>query len=254
MQVEKNKYMYVLYFFILILIFFLGGDKYILRKARRFFAVKKAGKFISINASVYTIKNNNVILIYNDKKLEITCIGKTCGNKRIVVTKEQYEDELIYDIDDFFRKNFDEICTFFNENTTYSEIIKNLEFNLNDKNTSYIQNQMKSQRHQREFNSDENMQDNSKEYKTHYIGMQTPLDINAASAEEIAKLPGINIILAKKIVNYRNLHNGFKSKNEFYYQMKIKLHFQIQLDNLITVNEFEWKENNNDDNERLIDF
>ncbi len=41
------------------------------------------------------------------------------------------------------------------------------------------------------------------------------IDINSASASQIASLPGINIVIAKKIVEFRNKNGEFKSEDEF---------------------------------------
>ena len=65
------------------------------------------------------------------------------------------------------------------------------------------------------------------------------VDINSATESEFAKLPGVNVILAKRIVIQRETINGFKNKEEFYDFCKLKPHFTEQLNNLITVGEFD---------------
>lgn len=64
------------------------------------------------------------------------------------------------------------------------------------------------------------------------------VDINSAIESEFFKLPGVNVILAKRIVKHRETINGFKNKEEFYDFCKFKPHFIEQLNNLITVGEF----------------
>lgn len=61
------------------------------------------------------------------------------------------------------------------------------------------------------------------------------IDLNIADAEKLAKLPGINIIKAKKIVEYRNKNGFFKTKEDFYQIAGIKDHFIEKIENLITV-------------------
>ncbi|MDQ7040397.1 MAG: helix-hairpin-helix domain-containing protein [Rhodothermus sp.] len=43
---------------------------------------------------------------------------------------------------------------------------------------------------------------------------QDPLDLNAASAEELARLPGLSLLLARRIVQYRQQHGPFASTGE----------------------------------------
>ncbi|MCL5292169.1 MAG: ComEA family DNA-binding protein [Actinobacteria bacterium] len=41
-----------------------------------------------------------------------------------------------------------------------------------------------------------------------------PLDLNTATIEELDKLPGVGEVLAKRIVNYRTAHGGFRRVEE----------------------------------------
>lgn len=67
------------------------------------------------------------------------------------------------------------------------------------------------------------------------------ININSCSEEELLNLPGINIALAKKTMEYRNTNNGFNSFEQFIDKMEIKPHFAIQLKDLIEVNKLEYK-------------
>ena len=62
------------------------------------------------------------------------------------------------------------------------------------------------------------------------------VDINNASEIELTELPGISIVLAKKIIKRREEINGFKSLNEFFNFVNLKEHMQEQLKNLIEIN------------------
>ncbi len=42
----------------------------------------------------------------------------------------------------------------------------------------------------------------------------SPLDLNSATVEELDKLPGVGEVLAKRIVEYRTSHGGFRSVEE----------------------------------------
>lgn len=59
------------------------------------------------------------------------------------------------------------------------------------------------------------------------------IDINLCSEEEMAKLPGISIIMAKKASEYRTHSGGFKSVDEFFDFLALKPHFIVQVQPLV---------------------
>ena len=61
------------------------------------------------------------------------------------------------------------------------------------------------------------------------------IDVNLANAQTISELPGINIVIAKKIVEYRNINGFFKSKEEFINISEVKEHFKKKILSMITV-------------------
>lgn len=61
------------------------------------------------------------------------------------------------------------------------------------------------------------------------------IDVNLANAQTISELPGINIIMAKKIIEYRNLNGFFKNKDEFINLSGVKDHFKDKILSMITV-------------------
>lgn len=65
------------------------------------------------------------------------------------------------------------------------------------------------------------------------------IDVNKASAEEIASLPGINIVAAKKVIEYRNTKGYFKTKEEFIKFTGVKDYFVSKIDSMIEINELE---------------
>ena len=78
------------------------------------------------------------------------------------------------------------------------------------------------------------------------------ININKASEEEIAKLPGVNIIRAKKVIQYRILHNGFKDINEFMKIAGVKSNFREIVEKNIMLGRYVQKNIQSD--ERQIDF
>lgn len=82
--------------------------------------------------------------------------------------------------------------------------------------------------------------DSTKETKNNIVNMQDltdsdKIDVNLANAQTISELPGINIVMAKKIVEYRNLNGFFKNKDEFINISEVKEHFKSKILSMITV-------------------
>lgn len=84
------------------------------------------------------------------------------------------------------------------------------------------------------------------------------IDVNKAEAGELALLPGINIVTAKKIVEYRNLNGNFKNMDDFLKVCEAKEHFFPKIKEKILVqqpkSEPEVSGYKYEDNGRIIDF
>ena len=65
--------------------------------------------------------------------------------------------------------------------------------------------------------------------------VQTGIDVNTASAEIFATLPGITIIDGKKAVSYREANGGFKNIDEFYSCINAKPHIIANIMNSVYV-------------------
>ncbi len=80
------------------------------------------------------------------------------------------------------------------------------------------------------------------------------IDINLANAQTISELPGINIIMAKKIVEYRNLNGFFKNKEDFLNISEVKSHFRNKISAMITVEKSStFISQKEADSERIVD-
>lgn len=65
------------------------------------------------------------------------------------------------------------------------------------------------------------------------------IDINTCTEKDLASLPGVSIVAAKKAIAYRDKNNGFVSEQEFYKVAGIQLHFVKQIkDKICCGNEF----------------
>lgn len=82
------------------------------------------------------------------------------------------------------------------------------------------------------------------------------IDVNFATASEIAILPGINIVGAKKIVEYRDLNGLFKSEDDFFAVANIKAHFIQKIKSMIIVGKLSDKPADDDgySEGRVVDF
>lgn len=65
------------------------------------------------------------------------------------------------------------------------------------------------------------------------------IDINNASEVEITSLPGISIVIAKKLIKKREEIGGFKNTHEVFLYLKLKPHMENQLKNLICTNKMQ---------------
>lgn len=81
------------------------------------------------------------------------------------------------------------------------------------------------------------------------------VDINSASANELSTLPGVNIVGAKKIVEYRNLNGLFTSEDEFIKAANVKEHFIPKIKSMIIIGKSQQIQNVADtDGGRVVDF
>jgi|GEM_PF-4934878 comEA protein len=93
---------------------------------------------------------------------------------------------------------------FFNNSIKIETNNTNINSNSNNnKNINKVQN-------------NQNNKNNSNKLKTQ---VSFPLDLNKASFDELIQVPGIGETLAKRIIEYRETNNGFKSIDEL---LKIK--------------------------------
>lgn len=81
------------------------------------------------------------------------------------------------------------------------------------------------------------------------------IDINNAEAAELSILPGINIVLAKKLVEYRNVNGRFKNVEEFLDAAKVKEHFVSKIRSMVFAGEEKSVDIDDDNYEgRIVDF
>ena len=81
------------------------------------------------------------------------------------------------------------------------------------------------------------------------------IDVNLATASEISILPGINIVMAKKIVEYRDANGLFKDYDDFFKVANVKDHFIPKIKPMIKFGTPPSPKNDDDNDEgRIVDF
>ncbi len=208
---------------------------------RRQRALKRARKFLSKDKYILTLKNLNVILVMDTQNKTLSCVDNKVKGRAATVLWNEHPQSALEKYDNFFEKTFDNICLSFSEDANYAGIIQILKENFEVHETGPVPVKKSPIPFETE-----------KPIKLTTVKV-VKVDINSADETELAKLPGISVIIAKKIIKYRNLHGGFASKEEFYREMKIKKHFQEQLEEQINITPQPKKQKKNRD-ERIIDF
>lgn len=64
------------------------------------------------------------------------------------------------------------------------------------------------------------------------VSQQVPgekIDVNRCSQSELMELPGIGVVQAKRAIEHRQTHGGFRSVDEFVDLLQIKPHFAVQI-------------------------
>ena len=153
----------------------------------------------------------------------------------------------------YFEETFDSVSALFNEKSMYDGIVSTF----------------KSQFKIEEINPENEKNIENVNIPKFYSNM---FNINQATEKELTDLPGLSIIQAKNIIRYREKHNGFGSLDEFFEEMNINNHIQQQLRNYLYVDSYRpdygrkikettkeeynitHKDNQNEDNERIIDI
>lgn len=216
-------------------------SSWIRAKLRRRRALKSCKKYLSKDKYILTLKNASVIFIYDTKNKIFTCLDNRIKERTATIIWAEQSMSMLSGPDNLFEKTFDNICISFNDKANFSGIIENLKEQFTIHETNPYKKTPKARQ----------LEDEKPIKLDKYI---EKLDINLAEEAELAKLPGISIILAKRIIKERDVNGGFKTLDEFYSKMKIKPHFQKQLNDMICINEQHRSSQNNSDSERIIDF
>ena len=187
-----------------------SADEALRRKA----ALKKAEIYLSPYQNIW--KNLKLSNNYCYLKLESDGVSITCKEKNYPYRKFNVIESHVHEYKDLWNM----FCINFNHNKNYDDLVDDCRlYKLS------IYETVKKTKTITEFENRKTL-DNTKTAK---------LDINNSSEIEITNLPGINIIMAKKIVKKRNEIGGFKTIEEIFEVIKLKPHFEKQLYELICI-------------------
>ncbi|MBR1753858.1 helix-hairpin-helix domain-containing protein [bacterium] len=206
---------------------------------RRRDVIKRNRAFVFEEGNLITLKNSAVSLVLDTKNKVMNCVDNKNIHRFATVIWEEQPFYGIEKYDNYFEQTFDNICISFSDKATYYGVLQCLKSNF-----TFIK-ETKDERPKPTFHNNEAKPKFIEENKN-------AVNINQASEQELAKLPGINIVIAKRIVKYRDLHNGFKTKQEFYDEIKLKPHFKEQIDSFISTEVIKKKEDNQES--RIVDF
>ncbi|MBE7703641.1 MAG: hypothetical protein E7Z89_06290 [Cyanobacteria bacterium SIG28] len=211
----------------------LGNDK----KTRRENALKQASMYLKPYNDIWknlTLSNKYCNLCLGEKSMLITGYEKVSPYRKFTIRVSTVYDYL--DLWNLF-------CISFNNQKTYDDLVADCK-----KYKVYIVESLNSDcRNLQSTSHVEGVKEKSKEFKN-------LIDVNNASEVELASLPCINIVYAKKIVKKREEVGGFKSVEDFLIFIKLKPHAEKQLKLLVCVNKMRGRVKISKTAERNIDI
>ncbi len=146
---------------------------------------------------------------------------------------------------------WDMFCMSFSHQTTFDELVKlcekfqvSIDINGEQKDLYNKDEKLKPDKPEIDVVKTEGVSINKKE----------KIDVNNSSEVELTALPGVSIVMAKKLIKKREEIGGFKSVNDVCLFLHLKPHMQKQLEQLICVKKMKGSVNLQRYNERRIDL
>ncbi len=206
-------------------------------RMRRREALRHAKSFISPYRSLFgklVLSNKYCKIIFSTEKnvTKFFCISKEYNSKNELPFFEARAMEKNVWNEEFFNS----LCFNFSYNTKLENIrnvFKPEQFLVDDSNFDVSKPKEQPVNNLKPQNKSELQNENPVQQLLEQI------NVNEATEAELTALPGINIIMAKKIIKQRDYKGEFKSVNDFMKFLKIKPHFEQQLRKLITVKPIE---------------
>lgn len=198
-------------------------------------------------AKIYLSPYSN---IWNNLKLSNKYCSLRLGSNGSIIARDKAKnrsfkviESKVHSYDDLWNM----FCKAFSYNTTFDGLVQlcqtfSVTIYLREENRTVVNNDVS-----RESNGQRIKVDVSNDIKE-------KLDINNASEVELTALPGISIVVAKKLIIKREEIGGFKSVNDVFLFLKLKPHMQTQLEKIICVKKIKGKIGLGRYNERTLDL
>lgn len=227
------------------------------KRNRRIKALQTAKPFLKPYEKIFanhTLSNKNCSLSMNARNKSFTLINlhyNEHGRKMAATTLD-----ISVDIDEVF----DSVAELFSYNTTYDGLLSTLKVVATVKEEPYKIKPENKPPEQKTTPKKPKKEEKTEIVKVDFKNREILdindglIDINSCSEAELTALPGINIIMAKKIILYRETKRPFKNIEELFTELKIKPHFQKQLKNLICAKKINMRKVKKAQQERIIDL
>ena len=204
-------------------------------------AIKRVKKRFIAGENVICNKNC-LVKFYPDEKIYVSDIEGDNPRDLYAFTFSKYETQNI-------NKCWSDICNFFDDYTYLKMLLTYCE-------SFYTEGKINTELIKKYTAEDiENIKQPSQQPPELTENNFDTIDINSASAQEISSLPGLNIIMAKKAVNYRNKYGEFKSEADFFKAAGIKDFFKPAISKIINIKKCVNKPSEiNDDGGRIVDL
>lgn len=226
---------------------------------RRISSLKIAKTFLKPYEKIFgdlTLSNKFCDVRINSKEKSITCISKiyNVNNFKMCFVAKDFVS-----ID--ANECFDMMCELFNWNTKYEEIHSSLRsLALIKESVWQVKKSENAQNAESRLVAEKDKNVEAVNAQKHSdsdildVTEESLIDVNNCSEAEMTALPGINVILAKKIIKFREEERAFKSVEDFLKTMKIKPHFAVQLEGKVCCNKINMRKVKRAKSERIIDI
>ena len=167
----------------------------------------------------------------------VSITGKENGNGKPSYRTFRVISSTVHPLTDLW----DMFCVSFNHNTTYDGLVENCRKFKVIISEDIIQTSLAAKPLQNAIQKEK-------------LKPVEKIDVNNASEVELTELPGISIVMSKKIIRKREEIGGFKNINEFFVFLKLRPHIESQLRDLVCTNKMKGSLKIQKYNERSVDL